>query len=199
MTEQLGLTALTGDEWLEHRGSVGQGFRGTEIKIMDENGVDQPVGGLGDVYLRSASTGSYDYRGGAPLLPTTPDGFGTAGDLGWLDADGYLYLADRRVDMIVTGGANVFPAEVESALSEHPEIADVVVIGLADEHWGRRVHAVIEPAHPAAPLSTDEVITYAKGKLAAYKVPKTVEFLDQLPRTAATKISRAAMIAERET
>ncbi len=137
----------------------------------------------------------YRYLGGAPPLPSTPDGFRSAGDIGYLDADGYLYIADRRTDMIITGGANVFPAEVESALAEHDDIADVVVIGLADPQWGRRVHAVVQLA--AAPLTEQQVIAYAKTRLAAYKVPKTVEFVDEIPRTAATKVNRSAMIEAR--
>jgi bile acid-coenzyme A ligase len=197
MTEQLGLTALRGDEWLSHEGSVGRGFRGTEIKILDEDGVELPTGELGDIYMRWPATGAYSYRGGAALLPTTPDGYGTAGDVGWVDTDGYLYLADRRVDMIVTGGANVFPAEVEAALADHPGIADVVVLGLRDEQWGRRVHAVVEPTDPASPVSEAEVIGYAKSRLAAYKVPKTVELVASVPRTAATKVSRSAMVEAR--
>lgn len=197
MTEQLGLAAMRGDEWLTHPGSVGRGFRDTEIRILDENGADVPTGQLGQIYLRSPMTGSYAYRGGAALLPTTPDGFGTAGDIGRLDDDGYLYVIDRRDDMIITGGANVFPAEVESALADHPGIADVVVIGLRDEQWGRRVHAVIEPADPAAPVTDAEVVAYAKSRLAAYKVPKTVELVERIPRTAATKVSRSAMVQAR--
>jgi bile acid-coenzyme A ligase len=197
MTENLGLTALRGDEWLERPGSVGRGFRDTELKILDPDGAEVPVGELGDIYLRSPLTGTYSYRGGAALLPTTADGFGSAGDVGWLDEDAFLYIVDRRVDMIVTGGANVFPAEVESALSDHPGIADVVVIGLADEQWGRRVHAVVEPAQPATPVTAEEVIAYAKSRLAAYKVPKTVEFVPAIPRSAATKVSRSAMVENR--
>ena len=139
----------------------------------------------------------YRYLGGAPLLPSTPDGFRTAGDIGHVDDDGYLYIADRRSDMIVTGGANVFPAEVECALVEHDDIADVVVIGLTDSEWGRRVHAVIQLADSATPLTERDVIGYAKTRLAAYKVPKTVEFVDQIPRTAATKVNRSAMIEAR--
>ena len=113
-------------------------------------------------------------------MQKTDDGFVTVGDLGWLDEDGFLFLADRRVDMIVTGAANVYPAEVESALSEHPGIADVVVIGLRDPEWGRRVHAIVQPAD-TAPLEADEVIAFAKQRLAPYKVPKTVEFVERRP------------------
>ena len=101
--------------------------------------------------MRSPTYGGSDYLGDAPQLRTTDDGFQTVGDMGYLDDDGYLYIVDRRVDMIITGGANVFPAEVEAALIDHPKIADVVVIGLKDDEWGRRVHAIVEPADPADP------------------------------------------------
>lgn len=196
MTERLGLTAIRGDEWLEHPGSIGRGFRGTEIRILDENQHDVAPGEVGEIYLRSLTTGKYGYLGSNQALPMTADGFATAGDLGWLDADGYLYIADRRVDMIVSGGANVFPAEVEAALSEHPGIADVVVVGLPDPEWGHRVHAIVERA-AAGDVSEDEVRSFAKERLAAYKVPKTVEFVDSIPRSAATKVNRANLVAER--
>ncbi|UGQ12708.1 AMP-binding protein [Yinghuangia sp. ASG 101] len=197
MTEGLGLTAIRGDEWMKHPGSVGRPMRTTEIRILDPDGTEMPVGEAGDVYMRSASYGGYKYLGDAPRLKQTEDGFQTAGDVGRLDEEGYLYLLDRRVDMIITGGANVFPAEVEAALIDHPDIADVVVIGLKDPEWGRRVHAVIEPTDHAAPPTSQDVIAYAKARLAAYKVPKTVEFVDAIPRSAATKVSRGALVAAR--
>ena len=143
-------------------------------------------------------TGGYRYLGGAQPLPTTPDGFTSAGDLGHLDEDGYLYIVDRRTDMIVTGGANVFTAEVESALLDHHSIVDVVVIGLADDHWGRRVHAVVQARDVTHPPTPDSVIQFAKAKLAGYRVPKSVEFVDEIPRTAATKVNRSAMVHERD-
>jgi bile acid-coenzyme A ligase len=117
--------------------------------------------------------------------------------MGYVDADGYLYLVDRRVDMIITGGANVFPAEVEAALIDHPKIADVVVIGLRDPEWGRRVHALIEPADPADPPTFEEVRAYAKARLAPYKVPKTIELVDAIPRSAATKVNRGRLVETR--
>jgi bile acid-coenzyme A ligase len=197
MTERLGLTAIRGDEWLDHPGSIGRGFRGTEIRILDEHHRDVPVDEVGEIYLRSPSTGKYGYLGSSQPLPMTADGFATAGDLGRLDAEGYLYIADRRVDMIVTGGANVFPAEVEAALSEHPDIADVVVIGLPDPEWGHRVHAIVERGGADPPCTEDEVRLFAKERLAAYKVPKSVEFVDAIPRSAATKVNRAKLVAER--
>ncbi len=197
MTERLGLTAIRGDEWLDHPGSIGRGFRDTELRILDDHQQDVPVGEVGEIYLRSATTGRYGYLGASQGLPMTDDGFATAGDLGRLDEDGYCYIADRRVDMVVTGGANVFPAEVEAALSEHGEVADVVVVGLPDAEWGRRVHAIIEPHHPDAPPSVEDIRAFAKERLAPYKVPKTVEFVDAIPRSAATKVNRAQLVADR--
>jgi bile acid-coenzyme A ligase len=198
MTEGLGLAALRADEWVAHPGSVGRGYRETEIRIIGEDGAEVPAGEIGEIYLRSPTSGLYNYLGGAPKLTATADGFETAGDMGWVEDEGFLHIVDRRVDMIISGGANVYPAEVESALIEHPDIADVVVIGLQDPEWGRRVHAIVEPADHAAPPAVEDLRAYAKSRLAAYKVPKTVEFIDAIPRSEATKVSRAALIAERE-
>ena len=197
MTENLGLATLRGDEWLRHPGSVGRGFRETEIRILDEHGAAVPTGEIGEIYLRAPMNDAYRYLGGAVPPEPTPDGFRSAGDLGRLDEDGYLYVADRRTDMIVSGGANVFPAEVENALIAHSDIADVVVLGLKDAEWGRRVHAVVQLADGAPAVTADDLIRYAKGRLARYKVPKTVEFVDEIPRSAATKVSRSAMTEAR--
>ena len=197
MTEAIGITALRGDEWMAHEGSVGRGQRGTEVAGPRRGRRRRPAGEVGEVYLRAPAYGGSDYLGDAPQLPTTDDGFQTVGDMGYLDEDGYLYIVDRRVDMIITGGANVFPAQVEEALIDHPKIADVVVIGLKDDEWGRRVHAIVEPADPDDPPTADEVIAYAKSRLAAYKVPKTVELVDVMPRSAATKVNRGRLVEER--
>jgi bile acid-coenzyme A ligase len=197
MTEGLGLTALRGDEWLTHPGSVGRGIRDTEVRILDEHGEAVPAGEIGEIYLRWPAGALYHYLGSARLLASTDDGFGSAGDLGWLDDDGFLHIADRRVDLIISGGANVYPAEVESALIEHPAVADVVVIGLSDPEWGRRVHAIVEPADAAAPPTEAEIIAFAKDRLASYKAPKTVELVDQIPRSEATKVSRTALVEAR--
>ncbi len=197
MTEALGFTALRGDDWMSHQGSVGRGVRDTEVRILGADGRDVPAGEIGEIYLRSPTGAGYSYLGDAAPPVATDDGFQTVGDVGYLDADGYLYLVDRRIDMIVTGGANVFPAEVETALIDHPGIADIVVVGLRDPEWGRRVHAIIEPADPAGPPTSEEVIAYAKSRLAAYKVPKTVEVVDAIPRSEATKVNRRALVDAR--
>jgi bile acid-coenzyme A ligase len=196
-TEGFGLTALNGDEWMTHQGSVGKPLPGTEVKVFGDDEKELPTGEIGDVFLRSARSGGSTYLGSVPQARRTADGFATMGDLGRLDAEGYLYLADRRSDLIITGGANVFPAEVESALIDHPKIADIVVIGLKDPEWGRRVHAVIEPADPQSPPTAQEVRDYAKSRLAAYKVPKTIEIVAAIPRSEATKVNRGRLIEER--
>lgn len=196
-TEGLGITVLDGIEWLSHQGSVGRGFRGAELRILDDDGNDLPIGEIGHIYMRTPGYGPATYLGDVPQIPMTPDGFGSYGDMGRLDEEGYLYLADRRVDLIITGGANVFPAEVEAALIDHPKIADVVVVGLQDAEWGRRVHAIVEPADPADPPTFDEVKAYAKGRLLAYKVPKSVEIVDAIPRSEAMKVNRGRLVDER--
>jgi bile acid-coenzyme A ligase len=196
MSEGLGLTMIRADEWMEHPGTVGRPVWGSEVRVRDTAGNDVPAGQVGEIYLRS-SVGPGRYLGDVAPLQPSADGFTTVGDMGYLDENGYLFFADRRVDMIVTGGANVYPAEVEAALIDHHNIADVVVIGLKDEKWGRRVHAVVQPIDPSRPLSTDEVITYAKSRLAGYKVPKTVEFVEEIPRSAATKVNRRALVDAR--
>jgi bile acid-coenzyme A ligase len=197
MTEGLGLAAMRADEWLTHPGSVGRGYRETEIRILDDERRDLPPGEVGEIFLRWPSGGLYHYLGGAVRLAVTDDGFASAGDLGYLDEDGFLFIADRRSDLIITGGANVFPAEVEAALSDHPKIADVVVVGLKDEDWGRRVHAIIAPADPADPPTFDEVKEYTKSRLLPYKVPKSIEIVDAIPRSEAMKVNRGRLVEAR--
>jgi len=198
-SERHGYVCCRGDEWLEHPGTVGRGYMGTDIRIIGDGERVLPAGEIGGIYMRRPSGPEATYMGGEvePML-STGDGFVTVGDMGWLDEDDFLYVADRRVDMIVTGAANVFPAEVEAALSEHPAIADVVVVGLQDPDWGRRVHAIVQPIDPAeAPLPAD-IIAFAKTRLAAYKVPKTVELVEAIPRNDVMKFNRAALTEERD-
>jgi bile acid-coenzyme A ligase len=194
-SERVGVTFLGGDEWLEHPGSVGRGLN-TEVRILDDEGGDTPTGEVGEIFLRQTSDGASGHVYlGAPPAKRTPDGFTSVGDMGWLDEDGYLYIADRRVDMIVSGGANVYPAEVEAALLEHLGVADCGVIGLPDEEWGSRVHAVIEPADPQRPPSEEDLRRHCRERLAAYKVPKSWSVTDRLPRTDAGKLNHSALAA----
>jgi bile acid-coenzyme A ligase len=197
-TEGIGVAFGDGEEWLAHKGSTGRGLA-TTIRIQDEQGKVVPTGTVGNIYMKreGAVVGpSFEYIG-ATAPQETPDGFTTFGDLGRLDEDGYLYIADRRSDMIVSGGVNIFPAEVETALSEHPEVHDVVVIGMPDPEWGRRVHAIIEPKDPKSPPTKESLLAHCRKLLVAYKVPKSIEIIDHMPRTAAGKINRNQLAADR--
>lgn len=198
-SEMHGLVVCRGDEWLGHPGTLGRGFSDTEIKVLGPDGTELPPGEVGSIYMRTPTGPAAFYVGdNVSQMTRTDDGFVTVGDLGWLDEDGFLYLADRRVDMIVTGAANVYPAEVEAALSEHPLIADVVVIGLKDEEWGRRVHAIVQPIDHEVAIDPDDVVDFARARLAPYKVPKTVEVVTSGLRNDAMKLNRALLVAERE-
>lgn len=197
-TEATGATVMRSDEWLEHPGSVGRPIE-CDLRILDENLQELPPGEVGEIFMRPKRADGPTYRYlGSPPLKSTPDGFMSVGDLGWVDDQGYLFLADRRVDMIITGGANVFPAEVEAALSEHPQVMDVAVIGVPDEEWGRRVHAIVQPRDPARPPSPEALDVHCRERLAPYKAPKSYEFVAALGRDPSGKMRRSAMVAERE-
>jgi len=196
-SEGLGSVRTTGDEWLRRPGTTGRP-QTCDVVILDPNGDPRPNGTIGEIYLRPHDPGpSFEYLG-APTPTPTSDGFRTLGDLGWVDDEGYLYIADRRQDMIISGGANVFPAEVEAVLSEHPCIRDQVVIGLVDSEWGHRVHAIVELEASVAPPTTDELRTFCRERIAAYKVPKSIELVAHIPRTPAGKVNRSALVGERE-
>jgi bile acid-coenzyme A ligase len=193
-TEGVGIVAVRGDEWLQHPGTLGRPFH-TDVRILDDDGLEVQTGTVGEIFMRfHGSTGpGFRYLGDA-AVKQTPDGFVSVGDLGWLDAGGWLYGADRRVDMIITGGANVYPAEVEAALADHPGVQDIAVVGLPDRDWGRRVHAVIELREPATVPETAEFDRYVRGRLAAYKVPKSYSFVERLPRDPMGKLRRSALV-----
>lgn len=197
MSENVGAATIRGDEWLAHPGSVGRP-QAHDVLILDDAGQPLPPGAVGEIHMRpKVPTGpTYAYLG-APPARTTADGFTTVGDLGWLDEAGYLYIADRRTDLIITGGANVYAAEVEAALLEHPRLADLAVIGVPDPDWGKRVHAVIQPADPAAPPPVAELDAHCRARLAGYKVPKSYEYVAALPRSEAGKLRRSALAEER--
>lgn len=197
-TEAVGSCGIRGDEWLAHPGSVGRP-RNCDLRILDEDGVELAVGEVGEIFMRTWQAGpTYTYIG-SPPAKTTPDGFSSVGDLGWVDAEGYLFLADRRTDLIISGGANVYPAEVEAALTEHPSVGDVAVIGIPDDDWGKRVHAVIQWRDDVGVVNEFELREHCRVRLASYKTPKTWEFVEQLPRDEAGKIRRSALVAERLT
>ncbi|HWC68260.1 MAG TPA: AMP-binding protein [Acidimicrobiales bacterium] len=192
-TEGQAITVITGQEWLEHRGSVGRTIFG-EIMVADLDGNPLPPGEKGEVWMRSGrEEPTYRYVGAEAR--TLPGGWESLGDIGWFDADGYLYLADRMQDMILVGGANVYPAEVEAALQEHPAVRSCAVIGLPDAEKGSRVHAIVEA--DAALLDEDDLRAFLAERLATYKLPRTVELVDAPLRDEAGKVRRSALRAER--
>ena len=192
-TEGQCFTVLDGNDWLTHRGSVGKPISG-ELKIMDEDGNELAVGETGLVWMRRTNrpTPTYFYVGAEP---EERDGWECLGDMGWIDNDGFLYLADRRGDMILVGGSNVFPAEVEAALSAHPKVRSSAVIGLPDEEKGNRIHAIID----GEDLTDDELLEFLAERLVSYKIPRSFEYVSQPLRDEAGKVRRAALVAERTT
>ena len=196
-TESVGICLVRGDEWLAHPDTVGRPFA-CDLRILDDEGAICAPGTVGEIVMRPQGRRDAPFRYlGAEAPRTTEDGFHSVGDMGWVDADGYLHLADRRSDLIITGGSNVYPAEVEAALLEHPAIADAAVIGLADDDRGQVIHAVVEVRPGVAAPTADEVRAHCADRLAAYKLPRSVEFVDLLPRNEVGKVRRSTLIAER--
>lgn len=196
-TESQGITRITGTEWLAHRGSVGRAIRGSRVEVQDENGHEVPPGTVGEVFLMPADGpgSTYHYVGAEPR---SRDGWESLGDLGYTDDDGYLYLADRSTDCIVSGGANIYPAELEGALESHRGVRSCAVIGLPDDDLGQRVIAIIEPvtSGPDAPTA-DGLDAYLHPLLASYKRPRGYEFVDRPLRDEAGKLRRSALRASR--
>ena len=184
-------TVISPEEWLAHEGSVGQAFPGLEIAILSDDGEPLPAGEVGRVYISSVPGFEFEYHE-APdkTADAWRDGRFTVGDLGWMDDEGYLYLADRRTDLILRGGVNIYPAEIEAALVEHASIVDAAVVGLPDERMGERVHAIVE-----APAGMDDVAVRAflADRLADFKIPASFEVVDELPREPTGKISRSRL------
>lgn len=192
-TEAQAATVITGAEWLDHRGSVGRVTSG-EMKICDEDGNELPVGAQGEVWMRSTREApTYAYLGAE--AKTLDGGWESLGDIGWFDEDGYLYLGDRVADMILCGGANIYPAEVEAALNEHEAVHSCAVIGLPHDDRGNDVHAIVE-ADPGRVTERD-LLDFLAERLTVYKLPRTFEYVDQPLRDDAGKVRRSALRAER--
>lgn len=193
-TESHSATVITGTEWLEHRGSVGRPMPGT-VEITDEHGAPVPAGIVGEIWQRSA-TGAVTYRYIGAEPRSRPGGWESVGDMGHLDEDGYLYLGDRAGDMILSGGANIYPAEIESALQEHPAVASCAIIGLPDEDRGNRVHAIVQP-EAGAEIDEGALTSFLEERLVRYKVPRTFEFVTEALRDDAGKVRRAQLRRDR--
>jgi bile acid-coenzyme A ligase len=195
-TELQALTFISGDQWLTHRGSVGIVVAG-EMKVLDDDGKPCPSGVVGEIYMRPSpgSAPTYRYIG---VTAKSRDGWDSLGDLGHFDDDGFLYLSDRRVDMFTVGGRNVYPAEIENALSAHPDVLSCLVVGVPDPNagdLGQVPHALVQAIDGSA-LDEEAVQAFLSERVATYKVPRTVEFVDTALRDDAGKARRSAVRAE---
>lgn len=192
MTECIGMTSIRGDEWLRHPGSVGKMLCG-EISIRGEQGQELPAGEIGNIFMSwGANRPNVEYKNVAQI-ESDGAGFMSVGDMGYLDGEGYLYFADRRSDMIVTGGENVFAAEVETVLKKHKKVVDAVVVGLPDKEWGHRIHAIVEAGEP---VTAKELLRFSLDYLPPYKVPKSFEFVERIPRNESGKVVRPRLVEE---
>jgi long-chain acyl-CoA synthetase len=193
-TEGSGITFITSDEWLSHRGSVGQPIAGI-ARVCDELGAEVPVGTPGTVYFEQPQA-SFEYHGDLQKTRDSRhprhDNWTTIGDIGYLDEEGYLYLTDRRSFMIISGGVNIYPAEIESCLVMHEKVADVAVFGLPDPEMGEFVQAVVKLAPGVLPgaETAGELKEFTRSHLAGYKVPRHIDFRDELPRLETGKLAK---------
>ncbi|MDI6775731.1 MAG: long-chain-fatty-acid--CoA ligase [Syntrophales bacterium] len=194
-TEAGGATVLLPQEQLARPGSVGRPLPTTEVKIVDEDGKELPIGQVGQIISRSRSVDgpipavTEYYRDPEATIKNFKDGWFYSGDMGYFNEEGYLYLVDRKFDMIISGGENIYPKEIEDVLYAHPSIADVAVVGIPDEEWGEAVKAVVT-LKEGATATEKELIEICKGCLGKYKTPKSVDFVDDLPKTETGKILR---------
>ncbi|GGC88340.1 fatty acid--CoA ligase [Chelatococcus reniformis] len=173
--------------------SAGKALPGVEIAILDASGKPVPVGEIGEIAIKSPSNMKGYWKLPEATASAMPgDNWFKSGDAGYMDEDGYLYVHDRMKDMIISGGENVYPAEVENAIYGHPDVAEVAVIGVPSQKWGEEVKAIVAPKPGASP-SEDDIIRWARSKIAAFKAPKSVEFIDALPRNASGKILRRTL------
>src|SRR5215475_981322 len=190
-TEAQSFTVITGTEWLAHRGSVGRPVFG-EMRVLDTDGTEVSPGTVGEIWMRRGVDAPPSYRYIGAMAKSRPDNWESLGDMGWIDAEGWVYLTDRDTDMILVGGSNVYPAEVESALVEHPAIGSSCVIGLPDEEYGSVVHAIVQTAEP---LTATQLEEFLRARLAKYKRPRTYEFVTQPLRGDDGKVRRSALRA----
>ncbi len=189
-SERIAGTLISGTEWLAHPGSVGKPTGDRRVAILGPDGKAMPAGEIGELFMMPPGGQGSTYRYLGAESTATKDGWESLGDLGYLDDDGYLYLVDRKTDMIVTGGANVYPAEVEAALDAHPKIRSSAVVGLPDEDLGQRIHAIFEAVEP---LTDTELREHLVDRLARYKIPRSFERVAEPLRDDAGKLRRSAL------
>jgi len=197
-TERQGTCVISGVEWLAHRGSVGKIGESSRLRIIGEDGNDVAPGETGEIYFfpTDGAGSTYHYLGAEPKR--RPDGWESLGDIGRLDAEGYLYLGDRLADMILRGGANIYPAEVEAAVSAHPDVRSCIIVGLPDPEFGQRVHAIFELDEATDAQSVaDGMGDFLKERLSRYKHPESFEAVSSALRDDSGKVRRTLLRDER--
>jgi acyl-CoA synthetase (AMP-forming)/AMP-acid ligase II len=196
-SEGVGFTAIGPEEALAHPGSVGRSLMGA-VHIVDDDGNEVPPRTEGQVWFEAPSR--FEYHGDPEKTAAAFDdrGWSTLGEIGWVDDDGYLYLTDRVSNMIISGGVNIYPREVEDVLIVHPGVLDVAVIGVPDADMGEAVRAIVQPTEPptAPDAFADELIAFCRDRIAHYKCPRSVVFVDELPRLLTGKIARRLLPEE---
>jgi len=179
-----GGTLISSQEWLRKPGSVGLPWPGSQVRVLDRAGREVAPGDQGLVYMKMG-TSSFSYHNDDDKTRAARAGdLFTVGDIGYMDSDGYLFLCDRDSDVIISGGVNIYPAEIEAELSCHPAVADAAVFGIPHDDWGEEVKAVVEPAPGAqpGPALTDELLAFLAGRVARFKLPRTIDYAARLPR-----------------
>jgi long-chain acyl-CoA synthetase len=196
-SEGTGMTIIDSAGWLSHKGSVGPAIVG-ELHIVGEDGEEVPQGEIGTVYFGNGPAFEYYGEPEKTAGAHSKQGWATLGDVGYVDGDGFLYLTDRKNFMIISGGVNVYPQEVENLLVSHPIVADVAVFGIPNEEFGEEVKAVIQPldwAHATEEMSA-EIIEWCKERLSHVKVPRSVDFMEQLPRMENGKLYKRHLVEQ---
>jgi long-chain acyl-CoA synthetase len=187
------ITFIDSADWLRHPGSVGRALGKARLKILDDEGREQPPGKVGTIYVRQPAYPDFTYvNNAAARAALEHDGLWSVGDMGYLDAEGYLYVADRKSDMVISGGVNIYPAEIEAVLLGMPGVADCAVFGIPDAEFGEALAAAIQVS-AGKPLSADGVKAYLRERIADYKVPRLVSFHEQLPREDSGKIFKRVL------
>jgi long-chain acyl-CoA synthetase len=174
-------TIIGPEEWLAKPGSVGRPWPGVTVKVLDDAGLDCAPNAVGTIYLSSRGARFRYHNDQAKTAAAFAGDYFTVGDMGYLDADGYLYISDRKHDMVISGGVNIYPLEIEHVLAAHPEVVDVAVIGVADARWGESLVAVVE-RRKSSVIEGPALQAWCRERIADYKVPRRVEFVDELPR-----------------
>ena len=192
-----GGTVIPPGEWRQRPGTVGRAWPGSEIRVLDDEGKDCPPGTPGTVYMKLGAA-NFEYKGDKQKTEESRrEGFFTVGDIGYLDADRYLFLCDRKHDMIIAGGVNIYPAEIESVLLTHPKVGDAAVFGIPHADWGEEVKAVIQPAEgtPGDDRLRQEILDFCADKLARYKTPRSIDFVAEMPRDPNGKLYKRVLRA----